>query len=334
VTPYSAGQHRSPSLRTDGTRYTWTLTYDPEANDGNGRFQFTIRSDRAEPEAWEGKRFSVDLPAGFKQEGATFDRFGLMNLMKPGNTMTIYFDDLHYDGVAEDFARDPGWEGTGNHATFQDQEQAGAHDFGFSARTNFAGGAPGEIGGTLWRAGTGYGYYADRVGPLTLDDRLEARGRVVLKVAAPDSDMFLGWFNSASRDRSPVEAGHFLGVHLGGPSRVGHYFRPAYTTARGTHGEPKTGPVLVPDRVCEWSLVYDPTANAGAGTIQVTLGQESMTFPLRKGRKAKEACFDRFGLLTSSPGGSLLKVYFDDLRYTASRPDRLPRLAVHDESPE
>ena len=149
---------------------------------------------------WEGKTHTVDLPPGFKNEGAAFDRFGLMNWMTPGNAMTVYFDDLRHDGKVEDFAQDPGWEGKGNNSTFPDPEQAGAHDFGFSAATNFAGGARGEIGGAFWLADPGYAYYADRIGPLTLEDRLEARGRVVLKVAAPQSDMFLGWFNSASRD--------------------------------------------------------------------------------------------------------------------------------------
>src|SRR5262249_37237462 len=149
-------------------------------------------------------------------EGAVFDRFGLMNLMKPGNAISIYFDDLRYGEKTEDFTHEPGWEGMGNHASFPDPEQVGAHDFGYSARTSYAGGAPGEIGGTFWRGGSGYGYYADRVGPLTLEDRLEARGRVVLKVGAQQSDMYLGWFNSASKDRPPVDAGHFLGIHLGG----------------------------------------------------------------------------------------------------------------------
>ena len=111
----------------------------------------------------------------------------------------------------------------------------GAHDFGFSAKTNFAGGKPGEVGGDLWRSGK-YGYYADRIGPLTLDDRLEASGKVVLKVGAPDSDVYLGWFNSADKEKPPAEAGNFLGVHVGGPTRIGHYFHPAFATAKGTRG--------------------------------------------------------------------------------------------------
>jgi hypothetical protein len=70
----------------------------------------------------------------------------------------------------------------------------------------------GEVEGTFWRSGK-YAYYADKVGLLTLDNRL-------LKVGAPDTDMFLGWFNNANKEKPPVEAGHFLGVHVGGPTRA------------------------------------------------------------------------------------------------------------------
>ena len=125
-----------------------------------------------------------------------------------------------------------------------------AHDFGFSP-TNHAGGKAGEVGGTFWRSGK-YAYYADKIGPLTLDDRLEASGKVVLKSGAPDSDMFLGWFNSANKDQSPVEAGHFLGVHVGGPTRVGHYFHPSLATAKGTRSQAAAGPVLTPGEVYDW----------------------------------------------------------------------------------
>jgi hypothetical protein len=185
VTPFIPGKFRPTPIKKDGTRYAWTLDYDPEANEGNGRFQFSIKSNSARPEEFEGKTFTVDLPPGFRKEGASFDRFGLMNLMKPGGTMTIHFAELRHDGRTEDFDREPAWVGSGNRETFEDAVQLGAHDFGFSAKTSFAGGARGEVGGSFWRSGP-YAYYADRVGPLTLDDRLEASGKVVLKVGAPD----------------------------------------------------------------------------------------------------------------------------------------------------
>src|SRR4029077_3918118 len=112
--------------------------------------------------------------------------------------VAIYFDDLQYLGRAQDFSQDPKWDASGNRATYQSKDVAGAHDFGFSA-TNYAGGKPGEVGGTFWRSGK-YAWYADRTGPLTLDDRLEASGKVVLKSSAPESDMLLGWVNTATQN--------------------------------------------------------------------------------------------------------------------------------------
>jgi hypothetical protein len=344
VTPFLPGRFRPTPLRADGTRYSWTLTYDPDANGGIGRFQFTIKSHGTKPEPLAAANlpadipeshkkealrrfpnttsFAVDVPAEIRKAGATFNRFGMMNLMKAGGPMTLYFDDLQYDGKTQDFTKDPGWEGSGNRSTYQDREQGGVHDYGFSAKTNFAGGAkPGEVGGVFWRGGK-YSYYADRVGPLTIDDRLEARGKVVLKVGAPDSDMFLGWFNSTNKDKPPTEAGHFLAVHVGGPTRIGHYFHPSLTTAKGTRSQAKTGPVLVPGKVYDWSVVYDPTAQAGQGTITVTLGKESVTLALKKGVKAEGGRFDRFGLFTPAIGGQIVRIYLDDLMYTAARPAR------------
>ena len=132
--------------------------------------------------------------------------------------------------------------------------------------------------------------------------------------------MFLGWFNSANKDQSPIQAGHFLGVHVGGPTRVGHYFHPSLATAEGTRSQAAAGPVLTPGKVYDWSLVYDPTAEGGNGAITVTLDKESVTLPLKKGLKAEGARFDRFGLFTSNIGGQIVRIYLDDLKYTAARP--------------
>jgi hypothetical protein len=230
--------------------------------------------------------------------------------------MTIHFSELQHDGKVVKLTADPGWDGTGNRETYPEVDRVGAHDFGYSRETQFAGGSRGEVGGKFWRGGN-YGYYADRIGLLTLTNRLEASGKVVLLVGAPDSDMFLGWFNSASKEESPAESGNFLGVHVGGPTRVGHYFQPCFVTAKGTRGGPKTGPVLVPSKTYDWRLVYDPEGSQGKGSIKVDLGGESITFDLRPGQKSQGAVFDRFGLFTSRTGGQMVKIYLDDLQYTA-----------------
>jgi hypothetical protein len=336
VTPYLPGKFRPTPIRNDGTRYRWTLDYDPNAAGGNGRFTFTITSDTHTtqdygqlPEASEKEArarfpnttmFAVDLPPGYKKEGATFDRFGVLNMMKAGGTATMYFDDLTYNGRSQDFASDPGWVGAGNRATFKDREQVGAHDFGYS-KTAHAGGTAGEVGGGLWRSGD-FGYYADRVGPLDLRQRLEARGKVRLVTAGPDSDMFIGWFSSASKGRKSGDARDFVGVHVGGPTRVGHYFIPVFATAKGARGKVEKGPVIVPGKVYDWSLVYDPAGHGGDGEIAVTLGDESVSLALKPGQKRQGANLDRFGLFTATAGGQMVKIYLDDLKYTAASPSR------------
>lgn len=337
VTPYLPGKYRTTPLKADGTRYHWTLDYDPQAAAGNGRFTFTLRSDNHPIEPVDSRlpaasqkeelsrfphttTFAVDLPPGHKAENATFDRFGVMNMMKAGGVATIYFDDLQYDGRMQEFAKDPGWVQVGNRVTFEDREQVGAHNFGFSAKTNHAGGSPGEIGGDLWRSGN-YGYYADRIGPLTLDQRLEASGKVVMLAGGPDADMQLGWFNGASKDKAPTEVGSFLGVAVGGPTRVGHCFTPSFTTGQGERGRVAKideAPLLKPGKRYDWSLIYDPAANQGNGEITVTLGDRKEVLPLKPGRKAEGATFDRFGLFTSQAGGQMVRIYLDDLKYTAA----------------
>jgi hypothetical protein len=147
--------------------------------------------------------------------------------------------------------------------------------------------------------------------------------------------MYLGWFDGTEKENSPPQAGNFVGVKIGGPTRVGHYFLPAYATRQAqianvdtTRQHPPnisvergSGPVLVPQKVFDWTLAYDPAANGGKGAIEVTLGAESVTLHLKPGDKAKGASFDRFGLFTTHRGGSFVRIFLDDVKYTV-RPRR------------
>ena len=335
ITPFLPGKFRPTPLKIDGTRYHWTLDYDPQAAGGNGRFTFTLHSDTHKtedygplPENFQQEAqarfpntttFTVDLPSGLRKEGATFDRFGLCNVMKSGGATTLFFGDLQIDGQAQDFSKDPEWIGVGNRVSFEDYELVGAHDFGYSPKTSFAGGAPGEVGGILWR-GLPFSFYADRVGPLNLEQRLEAGGKVKLVTAGPDSDILLGWFNSAAKDKGAGDRENFVGIHVGGPTRVGHYFIPVMVTAKGGKSIVRRGPILTPGKSFDWSLVYDPAANGGNGGMWVTLGAESVTLALKPGQKLQGASLDRFGLFTSTVGGQMVKIYLDDLKYTAAQP--------------
>lgn len=342
LTPYLPGKFRPTPIRKDGTPYHWTLDYDPEGG-SSGRFTFTLHSDTHTvqdygklPELHEKEAqarfpntttFSVNLPAELRKENVTFDRFGACNAMKSGGSATIFFDDLQFNGQAEDFSKEPKWIATGNRVSYEDYETTGAHDFGYSPGTNIAGGAKGEIGGGMWRSGD-FAYYADRVGPLSIDQPLEAHGKVRLVTAGPDSDIFLGWFNSASKEKTAKDksgnlAGdheNFLGVHIGGPTRVGHYFIPVFADASGTRIKVEQGPVLTPGKNFEWSLNYDPKANRGNGEIRVTLGEKSVTLALRPGQKAHGANLDRFGVFNSTIGGQMVRLYLDDVAYSVGKP--------------
>ncbi len=331
ITPFLPGKFRPEPIKLDGTRYQWTLAYDPQAADGNGRFTFTLHSDTHKtqdygplPAAFEKEAqarfpntttFSVDVPSDLRKEGATFDRFGFCNTTKSGGTMKLFVGDLEYNGQVQNFSSDPEWIGAGNRVKFEDHELVGAHDYGYSAKTSFAGGSPGEVGGILWR-GMPFSFYAARVEPLDLEHRLEAGGKVKLVTAGPDSDIFLGWFNSSARDKGAGDGENFVGVHVGGPTRVGHYFIPVLVTAKGEKNVVKQGPVLKPGKTFDWSLVYDPAGNAGNGEMRVTLGSESVTLPLKPDRKKQGASLDRFGFFTSTTGGQMEKIYLDDVKYT------------------
>jgi len=48
ITPYLPGIFRPAPLHPH-TPYVWTLTYDPQANAGNGRFEFTVKSSISSP---------------------------------------------------------------------------------------------------------------------------------------------------------------------------------------------------------------------------------------------------------------------------------------------
>ncbi len=334
ITPFIPGKFRPTSIRNDGTRYDWKLDYDPAGAGGKGQFTFTLHSDShkpgefsdsdiSEPFKQEARKrfpdtttFTVDLPEGFKQQPTTFDHFGLMNATKPGGSMKIYFGDLHYLDQAQNFSKDPHWDASGNRKTYQTSEVAGSQNFGFSD-TNFAGGAKaGEMGGTMWRTEGPVASYADRVGPLTLDDHLIARGKLAFPVGSPDSGMLLGWFNSKTVDQKDGLK-DFLGVRVEGPTRVGHYFAPVVAGNDGSGSKIAKAPVLVPDKKPhDWSIEYDPKANGGNGAVVVHLDDESATLNLDP-RKHLNANFDRFGIFTPRVGGSQVKIYFDDLTYTA-----------------
>ena len=312
VTHYERGKKHLP-LQADGTRHTWSMRYDPHAEDGRGAIQVTL--DDTQP-------VTMVLPEGMKDDPTEFNRFGLMNLTTGGGPFGIYLADLTVHGKSLDLSRDPHWVGIGNHDKFEDRHQPSFHDFGYSA-TNLAGGKRGELGGLLWRAEKPYGYYADKIETLSLEQHIVAQGRIAFVEGAQDSAAFIGFFNRNARENTSRELRNALGVYLEGPSRRGHYFRPICATKSGTVADRKKGPILLQDgKPRIWKLEYNPAGNSGKGAIRMTIDGASAELLLPESHKAEGAKFDRFGLTSVRVGGNHLRIYVDDLQYTATAPGR------------
>ena len=291
----------------DGTPHDWTLTYDPAANGGDGEVVLTL----------DGARHVLPVAPGHKADGAMFNRFGLWTQETPGKPMEVYFDDLVLDGSPLDLSRNPGWIGEGNEVEFEDRAVRPKHDFGYSQSAH-AGGKPGEIGGLIWRD-EAPAFYAQTAGPFTLEDEISASGKVVLKAAASDSGVYLGWFDAATKENKETPdhekpLPNHLAIMIEGPSRAGHYFRPSYRNADGHGAALDDGPTILPDgKAHTWSLRYSPAGAGGNGQITVGFDGNLQTQDLAPGHRKRGATFDRFGLFNIQSGGGHVEIYLDDL---------------------
>jgi len=290
----------------DGSTRTWSLDYDPNGADGDGLITFVI----------DGKVYTLALAPGHKADGAEFNRFGVFNLQNTGSGMEVFFRNLKLDGQPVDLTSDAGWEARGNKASFPDRHLRPHHDFGWMM-TNKAGGQAGEIGGIIWRDEKP-AHYSIPVGPLTLEDDLTASGRIAFNGAGSDSGVYLGWFDAKSKT-GKVASDHvkppanMMAVLLEGPSRIGHYFRASYRTARGDGAIQDTGPILRPDGSAhQWSIRYSPAS----GKITVQLDAETCTLAVDPEHRKQGATFNRFGLFNVQVGGHFVDVALDDLTFT------------------
>ncbi|MDO8589020.1 MAG: hypothetical protein Q7T82_18490 [Armatimonadota bacterium] len=318
---YDAVTDRNHPLElTCGVMREWSLEYDPAGNNGSGSITFTLAGEKA----------LINLIPDLRRDGATFNRFGLLNVMKSyDGAGDLWLDDLSIDGEAQDFSRDPQWKGLRNRGEYTTAGVRPRFDFGFSP-THYAGGkAKGELGGVIYRGDCRYpermACYGDRLKTLTLDHPLRASGKVAMRRGVSDSTSAIGFYNSihsmAVTDSQQFGTPRdFLGVYIEGPSREGFYFYPVYRNQLdGTSsGYPNDRPRILPDgSVHDWTLVYDPAAAQGNGRITVTLDGQSAGIDLAPGVKASGATFDRFGIVTTWIDGNAQEVYFDDLEYTS-----------------
>jgi hypothetical protein len=298
----------------------WTLTYDPDANEGKGVVTATIDHVAA----------VCNLAESHKADGEMFNHFGMMNVMKSADAGSdVWLDDVRVNGGAtETFDRDPNWDGRNNRTTMPSRLVRPWFDFGFSD-TNFAGGkAKGELGGQIFRGDCRYrermACYGDRVGPLTLDGPLKAFGKIAMIRGVSDSTTLFGFYNSRdsmrkNESQSDALPESVIGIHIEGPSRDGFRFYPVLRLKGGASkfGRPSEFPSLSPDgKSHDWSLEYNPGGVQGRGQITLALDGKSNTFDLEPGAKRHHTTFDRFGIVTSWIDGNSQDVYWDDIAYT------------------
>jgi hypothetical protein len=71
-----------PILRPDGRAHTWSIRYSPKSG------EITVRLD--------GETATITISEAQRQQGASFDRFGLFNLQVGGHFVDVALDDLSY----------------------------------------------------------------------------------------------------------------------------------------------------------------------------------------------------------------------------------------------
>lgn len=312
------GKAQFKGFPANGKPCTWSLEYQPEGNNGSGSIVARI----------EGETAVCHLAPGHKAEGAVFNRFGVLTVMKHADDAGVaWLDDVTVNGQKDEFATDPAWEELNNRTTYQTTDIRPKFDFGYSP-TNHAGGVgKGELGGLIFRGDCRYpermAYYADRLDELSLDKPLSASGKVSMRRGVTDSTVLVGFFHAQAsmNSNSAQDSGlprNLLGVAIEGPSREGFFFAPVYRTAAGQAGHVKSArpPYIYPDGAQhDWSLAYHPGLGP-VGRIVVRMDKQAVELNLGADHRKAATQFNRFGIVTTWVDGNGQKVYFDDLRYT------------------
>ena len=314
------------NIPTGAADYPFSLTYDPNGADGRGTVTATLGTYST----------VMTLDAGHKADGASFNRFGILNVMKSADDPgLLWLDNVTINGVAHAFNANPGWDERNNRRSYTTTNVRPRFNFGHSPGSNLAGGLrAGEIGGQTFRGdsrlefnGRRMAYYGGRLNEiLTLNHPLHAEGKVGFHRGVSDSTSLIGFFHSEGSMRSndsqeSATPENFVGAAIEGPSAEGFYFYPTYgldqesVRASGGRGTP-TPPYIYPNGASRhWTLDYDPNGNGGTGSISVTLDGQAVTLHLDPGHKQIGASFNRFGIITTHIDGSGQTVYFDDITY-------------------
>ena len=321
VGTYNANTDRFTELELPAdTTYTWSLAYDPDADGGQGRFiaQF-------------GKHeIVIPLDPRIKEDGAAFNRFGLLPVMKQwDNAGRAWIDDVTVQGRFFDFSKDAeGWTGLNNHRTYETLNVRPRFDFGWSHTAHAGGRNAGELGGLFFRGDCRFpdklAHYGARLEELNLRQPLRASGKVALRRGVSDSTTLFGFYHAkfslqVNPEQSNATPCHVLGINIEGPSAEGFYFYPVLRGAGDTlyPHDYQRAPRIYPDATPHsWTLEYLPESSGTPARMAVTLDGRRVEQEVPASILAEHPVFDHFGLVTPWIDGNGQTVFFDDIDYT------------------
>ncbi len=328
----------SDFLFSTGQSYQWAIDYYPNGNNGNGSYEAVIANSTIGTQ----RTGLANLAPGRKLDGATVNRFGLFNSVAHYDDRAgrLWMDDLTINNSPVDtFAQNPNWDSLRNNTTYNSSIVRPRFNFGYSPTQHARGAGSGEMGGFTWKGdsrpefdGARMAYYGDMLDEtLTLDNKLEASGKVSLKVGVTDSATHIGFFHSTDSLRDSTSQTmqwpeNFVGVTIEGPTDEGFFFYPTYGTnveGEGSDSRGDSPPRIYPNgESLDWTLVYDPDGGPnGFGQMIISLDGDMGVLNLTGEHRGFDAHFDRFGIVTTHIDGNGQEVYFDDLTYTVSVPE-------------
>jgi hypothetical protein len=138
--------------------------------------------------------------------------------------------------------------------------------------------------------------------------------------------MQIGYFNSDALAAEPnperrlATSPSSIGAFVEGSAPDGKRFMPQITGPEGafTYNQEIRFRATKEPRAFEFR--YDPKANNGVGRMTIVMDGETSSLDLTPQQRTAGAQFDRFGIANLRGGGKYVVVYFDDLTYTARRP--------------
>lgn len=301
----SEGEFIGPGIPKDELYHRFSFEYD------RGRLTFRIDS--------EERHFQLN-PSGIMNGNITIDRVGMLNVMLPGAAaIELYLDDLsfNHNNAYYPFDSNPNWDSYGSFAKFDDCVQRPNQNYGYST-TNYNGLGNGEIGGLIWRWDINFrpSYFAAGVS-VTLQDPLFIKGNLYFKYNPADSDILFGYFDEKGA-YSHLEVSSFIGIHIGGPTRIGHRFEAlAYSQDGKRHTPEASNTPVIHSNGKSWPFEwrYDPRTRL----VDWILDDQSFRYQIPEELNQELTRYNLFGILPMRPDGQAVEIYFDNLTWTTGR---------------